>query len=1099
MKNNHNNVKEGIPIAISLNFSAVPSTDVSITRATGSDLSELSDIIICVFHGDGSFEQIVTSYEGGGLTKGGNSVSQNGERRYSVSFKSTSGEKKLIAVANVADGAYWENLITELTEAFTQEKHFIEVKNIIAEINQNLVDQAGSEDGIQPFHITAPSQMFISGWNEGIIFGTNNTITNYGKYGDQSNDIAIKMKRAMAHITFNIAANPDNAKGIFTPSSFRVYNIPTKSYLTNDLQDTQSYALTDNIENVQFIHTASEKIDTPQGENYSFNFYMPENIQQTGKSTSYNERDEWTGSSGATSENKTWTKAPQNSTFVVISGTYEGEATVGTETGDVTANVEYTIHLGDFGESNDSQRDFTDFSVMRNYSYIYNVQILGVDNIIVEAQKKGGEQQGAEGSVYDNNHTEYSYNLDAHYEQVYLEYNLSEIAANLDPNLTGEDLDNAIANQLILIIQSEAMDYNKEEEGKYSTRNKRGSLWPYKIYADAKRNQQNIEQAKKDILDGIKGETTPTKGFDYKWIEFLPQKDPGISEYPGVSLWSRADVSDLNNGAEQVYGTTNEHVTEDSKNLMDAYDIIVAMGNVVKKIYNKEEPSLNEFDEGGVLDQDFFTGKGITVSQSGNNYVARFTAFVDEYYYYKHPLTGAPVTTWSVFTNKIPREMIISMSTDISDDGNSSYNKVYSYITQLSMQTFYNSRAINLNGFGIETYNEMPLTFTFGNPTLPSNATLDDSDGRTNQIYLLGRTSNDNNYGRWDTYLNLNKNGWTKTLGSTISSHKLDGINGGDAYKMEQAYYACLSRNRDLNGDGIINPNEIRWYLASLNEYIRMGIGSNAISSTAKLYHGVKNDMDIYGYPSSYIQYGSLYFTSSASDKRCYWAVEKGSYSSISSSYGTQLPIRCIRILPAINDQQDISNLQNIITASTYEKINATQTEPIVLKFKDRLVDDLYRVRAQGNLSIHNEDQPVNSFYEGIFVAEDYLKDERNNKKRYKLGDIIGYNNERRSYVTYFSGEMLNPCATYKEKGYKNWRVPNLVELSAMNAAGLLEGSDNTTDGDACCTQFSNLNVRYGFIRSTLITCPGGYDNHINRTYYIRCVRDVPNNYFDNQ
>lgn len=316
---------------------------------------------------------------------------------------------------------------------------------------------------------------------------------------------------------------------------------------------------------------------------------------------------------------------------------------------------------------------------------------------------------------------------------------------------------------------------------------------------------------------------------------------------------------------------------------------------------------------------------------------------------------------------------------------------------------------------------------------------------------------------------------------------------------MKQAYYACLSRNRDLNGDGIINPNEIRWYLASLNEYIRMGIGSNAISSTAKLYHGVKNDMNIYYYPSSYIQYGSLYFTSSASDKRCYWAVEKGSYSSISSSYGTELPIRCIRILPAINDQQDISNLQNIITASTYEKINATQTEPIVLKFKDRLVDDLYRVRAQGNLSIHNEDQPVNSFYEGIFVAEDYLKDERNNKKRYKLGDIIGYNNERRSYVTYFSGKMLNPCATYEEKGYKNWRVPNLVELSAMNAAGLLEGSDNTTDGDACCTQFSNLNVRYGFIRSTLITCPGGYDNHINRTYYIRCVRDVPNNYFDNQ
>lgn len=99
--------EEGVPITVNLNFAAVPSTDVSITRATGSDLSDLSDIVICVFHGDGSFEQMVTNYEGGGLTVNGNTVT-NGENRYSVSFESTSGEKKLIAVANVADGAFWE-------------------------------------------------------------------------------------------------------------------------------------------------------------------------------------------------------------------------------------------------------------------------------------------------------------------------------------------------------------------------------------------------------------------------------------------------------------------------------------------------------------------------------------------------------------------------------------------------------------------------------------------------------------------------------------------------------------------------------------------------------------------------------------------------------------------------------------------------------------------------------------------------------------------------------------------------------------------------------------------------------------------------------
>lgn len=121
-------VVEGEPITISLNFAAIPSADVSITRASGSDLSELSDIVICVFHGDGSFEQMVTNYEGGGLTVGKGTTTTTGENRYSVSFESTSGEKKLIALANVAEGAYWDNLITELSIAYNNKTNFDEVK-----------------------------------------------------------------------------------------------------------------------------------------------------------------------------------------------------------------------------------------------------------------------------------------------------------------------------------------------------------------------------------------------------------------------------------------------------------------------------------------------------------------------------------------------------------------------------------------------------------------------------------------------------------------------------------------------------------------------------------------------------------------------------------------------------------------------------------------------------------------------------------------------------------------------------------------------------------------------------------------------------------
>lgn len=1050
------NVVEGEPVNITLNFAAVPSTDVRITRATGSDLSELSDIVICVFHGDGSFEQMVTNYEGGGLTVNGNTVGTNGENRYSVSFESTSGEKKLIAVANVADGAYWENLITDLTAAYNEKKNFEQVKAIVAEMSQRLVNQAGTTEGMQPFHIASSSQMLISGWNEGVVFGTGDAVTKYGTYGDETNNVAIKMKRAMAHITFNIAANPDGAKGTFTPTSFRVYNIPTKSHLTNGIPEGTNLLTTGVADSdEEYVNTAFENIGTAQGGNYSFNFYMPENVQEEKNVGAYNDRDVWTGASGASAENKTWTNAPQNSTFVVISGTFEGDAI-----NPVTANVEYTIHLGNFGKSGDTSRDYGDFSVMRNYSYTYSVSVLDVNNIIVEAERTGGDyQNGAEGSVYDQSSTEYSYNLDAHYEQVYLEYNLSDIANSLGQSLSGQSLDDAIANQLILIIQSEAMDYTHEStpDEPYTTRNKRGTLSPYKIYADAVRSGKDPAAAKAAVLNGAGTGVKPTKGFDYKWIEFLPQEGTGISEYPGISSWAMEDLSGMENGNFYA-GATG------TNSMLDVYDMIVEMGKAIKQIYGRETPS----------------SSSIRITQNGNDYVARFTAFVNENYYLRHPLTGAEVDTWSVMTNKIPREMIIAMSTQTSEDGNSSYSKIHSYISQLAMQTFYNDRVSSLNAFGIETYNETPLRFVFGTPKSTSN--LSDTDGRENQKTLIGYSQ----YGTyWSSYIDYQNNGWTASVGTNRSSHKLS----ADAYSVQAAYSACMSRNRDLNGNRRIDEDEIRWFLPSLNEYIRMGIGANGISSAAQLYIGDKTTMTKDDYPSSYITDGSLYYTSSADSRRVYWAVEKGSYGAIDSYYdkGTPLPVRCIRNLPAKGTGTDVSKINGVTSDATYKYYE--NNSPKLLVFKDRLIPSLYRQRVSGSLNVHNEDDDANSFYDGIFVAENFVRTGnawQGYTYTYNFGNIIGYN-----------GRMTNPCSTYSEGGYTNWRVPNLVELSAMNAAGLLTPKPNGYgDKDvACCTQFTNLKVRYGFGFSTLIYCPGAETNQINNQVLIRCVRDVPPGY----
>ncbi len=35
----------------------------------------------------------------------------------------------------------------------------------------------------------------------------------------------------------------------------------------------------------------------------------------------------------------------------------------------------------------------------------------------------------------------------------------------------------------------------------------------------------------------------------------------------------------------------------------------------------------------------------------------------------------------------------------------------------------------------------------------------------------------------------------------------------------QQAVRACMSRNRDLNGNGTIEANEVKWYMASVDQY----------------------------------------------------------------------------------------------------------------------------------------------------------------------------------------------------------------------------------------------------------------------------------------
>lgn len=1052
-----NDVVEGKPVTVSLKIGYKADADVVVNTRADNTLSDITRLRIFVYDAQGNYMESL-NYTGNTasdkITLTETSTTDNGHL-YTARFKTTSGIRKLIVVAN-AGGGYWQTPSLDI-----ENTSYEDMKKAVISLSTNL-----AVDGVTPFQIVASSQMLLTGCQDGIVFTTDNGVTDIN--GNKLSP-AISLCRAMARITFKIPEKVSNANGIFTPTTYQVYNVPIKTMLSNDEKAVDASASGE-----KFINFASTIVPSVYDGYYTFSFYMPENIYDIRSDVSdYKSRDLWdkpTDSKISSPTEKCWKNAPLTSTFIVISGTYTGCTNVD-DSGNITTtetpvigNVEYTIHLGDFSGAAGT---YGNFSVERNVSYTYNVSVLGVDNIIVEAITNKENQSGAEGEIYDNHNTQYTYNLDAHYEQVYLEYNLSEIAKNLTSGLDGEALDNAIGSQLILVIQSEAMNHTAN-----GVINKRGSLNPYKIYADAVRDKNGEEdavsaaqQAKYEILNGSGEGENPTKGFDYKWIEFWPQTSSNIAAYPGISSWAKEDLTDMKN--KDFY---EGDATDNAKYLMDVYDVIVEMGKVVKKIYNNP-------DDITIGTEANRTEGKILISEKEGDYVARFTAFVNEYFYLHHPLTGMKVTNWSVMTNKIPREMIIAMSTNTSDDEQSSYSKIHSYISQLSMQTFYSSRTMNLNGFGIETYNETPLTFLFNDFQLPDEISLTDSDGRINQIYLLNKMPNADDYGLWKTYINSEQNGWIKTVGTEHVEHKLN----NKAYNIQKAYSACLSRNRDLNGNGKIDPNEVRWYLASLNEYLRMGIGANAISSAARLYIGDKSAMEGSrdGYQKRYIDKGSLFYTSSSNNKRLYWAVEKGSYSVI-GSYTTidgkeqGVPIRCIRMMPATKEeeQKDISSIEDILADKTY----SWDGDKRILTFKGILVDALYRQRSSNSLDPHHEGMEANSYCDGIFVAKNI------SQSQYRLKDIIQLENKN------------NPCSTYSEEGDggATWRVPNLIEFTAMNAEGILKDDDKKKEL-ACCTQFSNQNIRYGFATAgDLITCPGRSNGHLENEYYVRCVRDVP-------
>ena len=255
---------------------------------------------------------------------------------------------------------------------------------------------------------------------------------------------------------------------------------------------------------------------------------------------------------------------------------------------------------------------------------------------------------------------------------------------------------------------------------------------------------------------------------------------------------------------------------------------------------------------------------------------AYYTLFVNENYYTVDPRTGQNATTdfWKQFVNQEPREMYIFCHCDKALDEQSSVTVGYIQVRQRAIQTHYNINASSelQTAWGVETRNETGQAMA--EIVNPWNAQGLTRDNAVKNLFLQ---------------LNLVGMEWNKFLSTdTGRGDYMNQLNDNTEYS--SFIYACIQRNRDENGNGIIDREEIKWVPAASNHYSELWIGSNSLPNDARLY------------PLGSTEY-RRYLTSSGEE---FMSEEGGSIAPYGSLYnsgilGQSRPLRydyrCIRLL----------------------------------------------------------------------------------------------------------------------------------------------------------------------------------------------------------
>lgn len=918
-------VREGLPAKLNLELTVPKADEVAVTRGLSDEESEVNELMLIMFSQTGRKMVVDLSDK---LTEA--TTDSDGSRTYGLSGDISTdidGKQILSGTYRVYAVANWSSNYAGLTKDGLKDKTEEELKALAA-------TNTGKS-------ISAASNFPMSSCTENVDL---KPVTEDAA----GSSISISLTRLTAHIEFIFknGSNETTSNVSFTPRSYRVFHLPTTANLVskddNKLASSETFHL-------------SEPVDVST---HSFDFFMLENVRDAGKDiTAYHDRDAWDYNKSI--DPKMFTHAPENSTYVVVTGEYDDSKYSG--------EVSYTIHLGNFSE--DNKEDYTNFTVNRNEYHKYTITVNGVNSIAAEVEVNGTDKQpGAEGNLVEKKN---SFVLDAHYETMMLKLSQAEINA---------------------------------------------------IKADGATVQLCTPQT------GMKSKsysisTLATSDADYKWVQFQkPASSSRLDKFKGRTG---------GNG-----GTLNE---------------------------------------GLAYLPDFAKAPMAYAVKDGDYYYVQ--AFVDEYVYDDLKL--------SQYVNVANRTFVLCPTFKVSADKQSSILTGCALeVKQRSIKTTY-TLDDTTPIFGIETWNETGTGVTKPIRDNVADSKLDEFDGYANTValyeakkLLLSMTypnriptyKGGGYYYVCGYYKVVSDNKATSHVWGDYSNEDLNGGNNFDRTGMMDAY----TRNRDENGNGTIDEDEIKWYLPAIDQYMVLWFGQDCLTEDTRLF-----DEDNFNQTVSNTNTGwSKLWTSSKSSSAVYWP-DQGFAVSAASQAGKNW----------LSNKQGIRCCRNLNTGkSTSQKPSLPYT-----------VDSSNRIITVGNVSskrttkrtsfytFHTERETQNRLPQKFEVYKEALKITLSN-------DVCNLNksgNTNASVAEALKAAVQTAISDAKLSSKDGWRIPNQRELLLAWKSGLVTTKDSKADYVSCTwyTAYGqNPNKGMPFVLEDGNMC---VQNELKSTIYVWLVRDV--------